>query len=82
MRNSPISRFPRRAYKVKYYYDINPDTQKWEVIELPSNNVIELPSNNVIRTYNFKEDASELSSELNAIKPFGDFGFPNFLSHK
>ncbi len=74
MRNSPISRFPRRAYKVKYYYDINPDTQKWEVIELPSNNVI--------RTYNFKEDASELSSELNAIKPFGDFGFPNFLSHK
>tara|TARA_B100000927_G_scaffold280681_1_gene265483 strand:- start:389 stop:568 length:180 start_codon:yes stop_codon:yes gene_type:complete len=59
---------------VKYYYDINPDTQKWEVIELPSNNVI--------RTYNFKEDASELSSELNAIKPFGDFGFPNFLSHK
>ena len=74
MRNSPISRFPRRAYKVKYYYDINPDTQKWEVIELPSNNVI--------KTYNFKEDASELSSELNAIKPFGDFGFPNFLSHK
>ena len=74
MRNSPISRFPRRACKVKYYYDINPDTQKWEVIELPSNNVI--------RTYNFKEDASELSSELNAIKPFGDFGFPNFLSHK
>jgi len=59
---------------VKYYYDINPDTQKWEVIELPSNNVI--------RTYNFKEDASDLSSELNAIKPFGDFGFPNFLSHK
>tara|TARA_B100001063_G_C16608342_1_gene474439 strand:- start:109 stop:288 length:180 start_codon:yes stop_codon:yes gene_type:complete len=59
---------------VKYYYDINPDTQKWEVVELPSNNVI--------RTYNFKEDASDLSSELNAIKPFGDFGFPNFLSHK
>lgn len=59
---------------MKYYYDINPDTQKWEVVELPSNNVI--------RTYNFKEDASDLSSELNAIKPFGDFGFPNFLSHK
>ena len=59
---------------MKYYYDINPNTQKWEVIELPSNNVI--------RTYNFKEDASDLTSELNAIKPFGDFGFPNFLSHK
>ena len=74
MRNSPISRFHRKAYKVKYYYDINPDTKKWEVIELPTNNVI--------KTYNFKEDASELSSELNAIKPLGDFGFPNFLSHK
>ncbi len=73
MRSSPTSRYSK-AYKVKYYYDINPDTQKWEVVELPSNNVI--------RTYNFKEDASDLSSELNAIKPFGDFGFPNFLSHK
>ena len=73
MKNSVTSRF-RKTYKVQYYHDVNIDTKKWEVIELPTNNVI--------KTYNFKEDASELSSELNAIKPFGDFGFPNFLSHK
>ena len=74
MRNSQTSRFPRRSYKVKYYHDINPDTQKWEVIELPSNNVI--------TTYDFEEDASEVSHKLNTSKPFGDYGFPNFLSHK
>tara|TARA_B100000963_G_C22593413_1_gene656639 strand:- start:1432 stop:1611 length:180 start_codon:yes stop_codon:yes gene_type:complete len=59
---------------VKYYHDINPDTQKWEVIELPSNNVI--------KTYNFEEDAADLSTQLNETKPFGNHGFPNFLSHK
>ena len=74
MRSSLTSRFHRKTYKVKYYHDINPDTQQWEVIELPSNNVI--------KTYNFEEDASDLSAHLNETKPFGNHGFPNFLSHK
>ena len=56
MRSSLTSRFPRKTYNVKYYHDINPDTQKWEVIELPSNNVI--------KTYNFEEDASELAEKV------------------
>ena len=72
MRNSPISRFSKP--KVKYYHDINPNTKKWEVIELPSNNVI--------ITYNFEEEAEETANNLNKIKPFGDKGFPNYLTYK
>ena len=60
--------------KVKYYHDINVETKKWEVIELPTSNVI--------ITYDFEEDAKETAIELNNIKPFGDRGFPNFLTHK
>ena len=56
MRNSLTSRF-KKTYKVKYYYDINVDTKKWEVIELPSNSVIQV--------YDFKEDGSlELKTTL------------------
>ena len=73
MRNSLTSRF-RKTYKVKYYYDINVDTKKWEVIELPSNSVIQV--------YDFKEDAEKTSNLLNENKPFGDKGYPNFLKHK
>tara|TARA_R100000234_G_scaffold109200_1_gene80989 strand:- start:210 stop:419 length:210 start_codon:yes stop_codon:yes gene_type:complete len=60
--------------RVKYYHDINVETKKWEVIELPTNNVI--------ITYDFEEDAKETAIELNKNKPFGDRGFPNFLTHK
>ena len=60
--------------RVKYYHDINVETKKWEVIELPTNNVI--------ITYDFEEDAKETTTELNKNKPFGDRGFPNFLTHK
>ena len=63
MRNSLTSRF-KKTYKVKYYYDINVDTKKWEVIELPSNSVIQV--------YDFKEDAEKTSNLLNENKPFGD----------
>ena len=73
MRNSLTSRF-KKTYKVKYYYDINVDTKKWEVIELPSNSVI--------KVYEFKEDAEKTSNLLNENKPFGDKGYPNFLKHK
>ena len=73
MRNSLTSRF-KKTYKVKYYHDINIETKKWEVIELPSRSVI--------NAFDFEEDASDLSSQLNTTKPFGDHGFPNFLSHK
>ena len=69
MRNSQTSKS-----KIKYYHDINVETKKWEVIELPTNNVI--------ITYDFEEDAKETAIELNNIKPFGDRGFPNFLTHK
>ena len=60
--------------RVKYYHDINVETKKWEVIELPTNNVI--------TTYDFEEDAEETATRLNEHKPFGDRGFPNFLTHK
>ena len=60
--------------RVKYYHDINLETKKWEVIELPTNNVI--------ITYDFEEDAKETATKLNENKPFGDRGFPNFLTHK
>ena len=73
MRNSLTSRF-KKTYKVKYYYDINVDTKKLEVIELPSNSVIQV--------YDFKEDAEKTSNLLNENKPFGDKGYPNFLKHK
>ena len=35
--------------KVKYYHDINVETKKWEVIELPSRRII--------KVYTFEEDA-------------------------
>ena len=50
------------------------ESKKWEVIELPTNNVI--------TTYDFEEDAEETAIRLNEQKPFGDGGFPNFLTHK
>ena len=37
---------------------------------------------NVIKTFNFEEDAKEVSNSLNKNKPFGDKGFPRFLIHK
>ena len=73
MRNSLTSRF-RKTYKVKYYHDINIETKKWEVIELPSRSVI--------KTFDFEDDAQNTSFELNHNKPFGDYGFPKFLTHK
>ena len=47
MTNSLTSRF-RKTYKVKYYHDINIETKKWEVIELPSRSVI--------KTFDFEDD--------------------------
>jgi len=73
MRNSLTSRF-RKTYKVKYYHDINIETKKWEVIELPSRSVI--------KTFDFEDDAQNISFELNQNKPFGDYGFPKFLTYK
>tara|TARA_Y100000022_G_scaffold47700_1_gene40270 strand:- start:356 stop:577 length:222 start_codon:yes stop_codon:yes gene_type:complete len=73
MRNSLTSRF-RKTYKVKYYHDINIETKKWEVIELPSRSVI--------KTFDFEDDAQNTSFELNHNKPFGDYGFPKFLTYK
>ena len=60
--------------KVKYYHDINVETKKWEVIELPSRKII--------KVYNFEEDAERQTVVLNTNKPFGDHGVPNFLTHK
>ena len=73
MKNSVTSRF-RKTYKVQYYHDVNIDTKKWEVIELPTNHVI--------KTFDFEEDAEEVSNSLNKNKQFGDRGFPRFLIHK
>ena len=73
MRNSLTSRF-RKTYKVKYYHDINIETKKWEVIELPSRSVI--------KTFDFEDDAQNISFELNHKKQFGDYGFPKFLTYK
>ena len=72
MRNFQILKSNR--LKVKYHHDINVESKKWEVIELPTNNVI--------TTYDFEEDAEETAIRLNKQKPFGDGGFPNFLTHK
>ena len=72
MRNFQILKSNR--LKVKYHHDINVESKKWEVIELPTNNVI--------TTYDFEEDAEETAIRLNEQKPFGDGGFPNFLTHK
>ena len=30
----------------------------------------------------FEDDAQNISFELNHNKPFGDYGFPKFLTHK
>ena len=69
MRNFRTSRS-----KVKYYHDINVKTKKWEVIELPTRKII--------KVYNFEDDAEQKADVLNTNKPFGDFGFPSFLTHK
>ena len=61
-------------YKVKYYHDINVTSKKWEVIELPSRRIVQ--------SYHFEEDAEQQADVLNTNKPFGDHGFPNFLTHK
>ena len=72
-KNFRTSRF-RKTYKVQYYHDVNIDTKKWEVIELPTNNVI--------KTFDFEEDAEEVSNSLNKNKPFGDYGFSKIPIHK
>ena len=69
MRNFRTSRS-----KVKSYHDINVETKKWEVIELPTRKII--------KVYNFEDDAEQQAYVLNTNKPFGDFGFPSFLTHK
>ena len=69
MRNFRTSRS-----NIKYHYDINVESKKWEVIELPSKKII--------REYDFEDDAQNISNVLNTKKPFGDYGFPNFLTHK
>ena len=73
MRNSLTSRF-KKTQKVKYYHDINIDTKRWEVIEFPSERII--------RSCKFQEDAEHYINILNKNKPFGDLGFPNFLTYK
>jgi len=73
MKSSLTSRY-KKNYKVKYYHDINIDTKKWEIVELPSKRII--------RSCKFKEDAEHYSNVLNKNKPFGDYGFPNFLTYK
>ena len=73
MRNSLTSRC-KKTYKVKYYHDINIETKKWEVIELPSRAVI--------NAFDFEEDAENVSIALNHNKPFGEHGFPKFLTYK
>ena len=65
------SRF-RKTYKVQYYHDVNIDTKKWEVIELPTNHVI--------KTFDFEEDADEdltsldISSQTEADSSITDLG--------
>ena len=73
MKSSLTSRY-KKNYKVKYYHDINIDTKRWEIIELPSQRII--------RSCKFEEDAEYYSNILNKNKPFGDLGFPNFLAYK
>ena len=73
MKNSLTSRS-----KVKYYHDVNIETKEWEVIELPSRNI----SERIIRSCKFQEDAEHYTNILNKNKPFGDLGFPNFLTYK
>jgi len=73
MKNSLTSRYKKKE-KVKYYTDINLENKKWEVIELPSQKVVQ--------RFLFEEDANRTCHNLNKHKPFGDHGFPSFLTHK
>ena len=70
MKNSLTSRY-RRRLNIKYYHDINLETKRWEVIELPSNNVI--------KTFMFEDDAMYMVKRMNKHKPFGDYPIPKFL---
>ena len=62
MRNFRTSRS-----KVKYYHDINVETKKWEVIELPSRRII--------KVHNFEEDAEKHTVFLNKINRLETLGF-------
>ena len=69
MRNFRTSRS-----NLKYHYDINVESKKWEVIELPTRKII--------REYDFEDDAKVVAKWMTEHKPFGDHGFPSFLTHK
>ena len=56
---------------IKYYHDINLQTKRWEVIELPSHHVI--------KTFMFEDDAMYMVKRMNKNKPFGDYPVPKFL---
>ena len=73
MRNSLTSRF-KKTYKVKYYHDINIETKKWEVIELPSRSVI--------NAFDFEDD-SIFQHRTIEIEPITGrlIMFPSWLYH-
>ena len=70
MKNSLTSRY-RKKENIKYYHDINLETKRWEVIELPSHHVI--------KTFMFEDDAMYMVKRMNKNKPFGDYPIPKFL---
>ncbi len=71
MKNFQTSRYKKK--KISYYSDVT-----WKNKEAMYE-VIELPTNDTIATFKFKEDAEEMATNLNKVKPFGNEPLPNFL---
>ena len=46
-----MKNFRTSRSKIKYYHDINVESKKWEVIELPTRKII--------REYDFEDDAKD-----------------------
>jgi len=55
---------------------------KENVLSPTFNLINEYRSEENIKIYHFEEDAEQQADALNTNKPFGDHGFPNFLTHK
>jgi len=41
--------------------------------------VVEFPSNDIVRTFKTKEEAEQLSEQINHVKPFGEDKLPPFM---
>ena len=66
MRNSRTSKYNK---KVSYFVQSN--GMWWDVVEFPSNDIV--------RTFKTKDEAEQLSEQINHVKPFGEDKLPPFM---